>query len=87
MTDFTNRPILWLTQPGTVIEQTAKRGRVLLTVRMASGRALKVDSGSVEFTDVERFSPATGFVDCCRARGGAYGDVTRMFARSGTWKD
>ena len=87
MTSFTNRPIIWNAEAGTVIGHTEKRSRVLLTVKLNSGRIVKVDSSSVEFTDVERFAPATGFVDCRRRPGGHYGDVTRMFARSSAWKD
>lgn len=56
-----NRPIIWNAEKGIVTGETEKRGRILLTVTLASGREIKVALASVEFADVPRFAPPATF--------------------------
>lgn len=62
-----NRPVIWNAQRGIVIAEAAgRRGKVLLTVKMETGRdagrEIKVDAATVEFADEERFAPPTGYI-------------------------
>ena len=56
-----NRPVIVAAVAGVVTGQAAKRGKVLLTVKLANGREMMVALKSVEFTDVERFAPPAPF--------------------------
>lgn len=56
-----NRPVIYAAEKGIVIaECSGKRGKVLTTIKLASGREIKV-SGRFEFADVERFADPVAF--------------------------
>ena len=84
--NYISRPVTWTAQSGTVTAQSEKRGRVLLTVKLAAGREVKVALDSVEFGDVERFAPPPTGPMFTAADRDYYGDQARMFARHPGWK-
>ena len=75
------RPVVYLGQIGFVAgEEVGRRGKMLLTLNLANGKCIKVDSKQVEFTDVARFAEPTNAVSL-RGLNDHYGDVRRMSAR------
>lgn len=81
---FINRPVKWNAENGVVTgETTGSRGKLLLIVRLASGREIKTAVNAVRFTDLAPLPDTAGRVTFGPHDRDYYGDQARMFARLG----
>lgn len=83
MTTYINRPITWNTEKGVVTGEATSRGKLLLIVKLTSGREIKAALNAVRFTDLSPLPDTDGRVVFAPRDRDYYGDQGRMFARLG----
>lgn len=76
---YINRPVVWTAKRGTVVGQTEKRGKVLLTIKLDAGDEIKVALASVEFTDIDTWSQPTNRVTFSRSDRYSYDRNGRIY--------